>query len=49
MAVDPLSLPPPQFIVPNTGHRLAAAAVESKSSVLNVQVFNPDKDEQKVC
>lgn len=40
-------LPPPQFIVPNTGHRLAADATDRWA--LNVEVFDPDKGEQQVC
>lgn len=47
MAPDAQSLPPPQFIVPKTGIRLAAGA--SINWALNVEVFDPDKAEQEVC
>ena len=47
MAVDTQKLPPPQFIVPKTGHRLAAGTSERWG--LSVDVFDPGKDGQQVC
>lgn len=47
MAVDALSLPPPRFIVPKTGHKLAANASDRWG--LSVGVFNPEQEQQQVC